>query len=378
MPAPRIQSALVLGAITRDLENGRAPVSSLRGTRIRRSRRAHAWVTRVREADAAELLAPLIAAGVEVRALPSAATTIYANDYSGAEDRHELLSASDPIGPDDLPAAWRSADVIHLGPLHRRDLLPETLASLSGFTGIDLQGLVRSPTRAVARADPAGYLAHVSVAGQRRDCSAARDRSPGHSEASSGWPVLRLAESAGTSRVRWREEIATPQVPRLPVGAGTSSSRLSMPARTSEPAAAARRGERSREHVGSAARPAGASASDSRPIQRSSRRLLASCLAIQVAPQNPPPPVPERFQAEPALGPAEVEGEPRRRRSEPATAPRTALRFAADRWFSPSPGTATGFQERRRAPQAEVRRRRSRRPRRAKSASRSSSASSKS
>src|SRR5262245_44734012 len=83
--APR-QSALVLGAITRDLEAGQPAVA---GGVVPYAGRAFAAlgartrvVTRVRDADAAELLAPLRAAGVDVHALPSAETTTYANDYS--------------------------------------------------------------------------------------------------------------------------------------------------------------------------------------------------------------------------------------------------------------------------------------------------------
>jgi len=125
-------------------------------------------VTRCRAEDEPALLAPLRAAKVETRALPSAETTTYANDYSGSEDLHELLAASDPIGPGDLPPAWCSADAIHLGPLHRRDLLPETLAALRGRLGIDLQGLARqssaSGTTLAPNPDLKEFLSHVSVA----------------------------------------------------------------------------------------------------------------------------------------------------------------------------------------------------------------------
>jgi len=125
-------------------------------------------VTRCRAEDARALLAPLCAAKLETRALASRETTTYANDYSGSEDLHELLAASDPIAPGDLPAAWRRADAIHLGPLHRRDLLPETLAELDGLVGIDLQGLVRlssaSGTTLAPNPELKDFLAHVSVA----------------------------------------------------------------------------------------------------------------------------------------------------------------------------------------------------------------------
>ncbi len=266
MPAARKTSALVLGAVTRDLERGQAAVP---GGVVHYAGRAFAAlgartraVTRVREADADELLAPLVAAGVEVRALPSAATTTYANDYSGAEDRHELLAASDPIRPDDLPPAWRSADAIHLGPLHRRDLLPETLASLSGFVGIDLQGLVRIAdehgTRLAPNPELKDYLAHVSVAKASEEELAVllegRSLEAFRSEYGLAELLVTRGERGALVVTRWRvEEIAVPSVPRrFPVGAGDVFLAAYLYARASErnPASAARFAVRaSAEHV---------------------------------------------------------------------------------------------------------------------------------
>jgi len=178
MSAPRPFVALVLGAITRDLERDpRAPerqretvggVVHYAGLGLAALGATTRVVTRVRTADARELLAPLEAAGVAVRALPSRATTTYANDYGGVEDQHELLATSDPLGPDDVPAAWRRADVIQVGPLHRRDVLPDVLAGLSGLIGIDLQGLVRPAdargTRLAPNPELKDFLPRVTVA----------------------------------------------------------------------------------------------------------------------------------------------------------------------------------------------------------------------
>ncbi len=172
MPESFGLSALVLGAITRDVEPGGASsaggVVHYAGLTFAALGARTRVVTRSHPEDAHELLAALCAARVETRALPSRETTTYANDYTGTEDRHELLATSDPIGPSDLPPAWRTADAIHLGPLHRRDLLPETLSVLRGRVGIDLQGLARerSPagTRLAPNAELKDYLAHVSVA----------------------------------------------------------------------------------------------------------------------------------------------------------------------------------------------------------------------
>ena len=165
-------SALVLGAITRDVEAGGsfAPggVVHYAGLAFAALGARTRVVTRCRPDDAAELLARLRAGGVEARALASAETTTYANDYSGEEDQHELLAASDPIRPADLPESWRRADAVHLGPLNRRDLLPETVAVLRGLVGIDLQGLARlgsrTGTRLVPNHELKDFLVHVAVA----------------------------------------------------------------------------------------------------------------------------------------------------------------------------------------------------------------------
>lgn len=113
------------------------------------------------------MLAPLRAEGVEILALDSHETTSYLNAYGGAQDRHELLATSDPLRANDLPADWRSADLIQLGPLHRRDLLPEVAASFNGLRGLDLQGLIRVQRREGTALEPnpqlGAFLAHTEV-----------------------------------------------------------------------------------------------------------------------------------------------------------------------------------------------------------------------
>lgn len=164
--------ALVLGAISRDVDLGTGSGGVWRpggvvvhaGTALASLGARVRVVTRVALADRAVLLAPLTRAGVEVLALPSRETTTCANDYQGPHDRHELRAVSDPIGPTDVPAAWRDADVVQLGPLHPADLLPETVAIVRGLRGLDLQGLVRAPGG--ARRAPsalARFLAHADV-----------------------------------------------------------------------------------------------------------------------------------------------------------------------------------------------------------------------
>lgn len=165
-------SALLIGAITRDLAADGSGSYACPGGVVHHAGLALARlgfrvrvVTRVRLQDADELLAPLCAAGAEVCILPSRWTTTYLNDYTGPVDRHELREVSDPIAAGDIPAAWRACDLVQLGPLHPRDLLPETAESLSGLVGIDLQGLFRAV---------GGRAAEPSTAELRRFTATAR------------------------------------------------------------------------------------------------------------------------------------------------------------------------------------------------------------
>jgi sugar/nucleoside kinase (ribokinase family) len=163
--------ALLVGALSRDLapgEDGPGRAGGVvvhAGCALARLGATTHVVTRVHPEDVAELTAPLHAAGIVVRALPSRATTTYVNDYTGPVDRHELRATSDPIGPDDVPPTWRAADVVQLGPLHPGDIRPETVAVLRGLRGLDVQGLVRQPGTAVLRACDAlpVFLPHVDV-----------------------------------------------------------------------------------------------------------------------------------------------------------------------------------------------------------------------
>jgi 2-dehydro-3-deoxygluconokinase len=173
MAAEAAICALVVGAITRDLDaSDRARshpggVVFHAGLALVRLGAVTRVVTRVNPADAYALLRPLHVEGIETAALPSAETTTYLNDYSSELETHELRAVSDPIGPSDVPADWRTADLIHLGPLHRRDILPEVPSTLRGFKGLDLQGLVREPgpggTRLAACPDLARYLDGLDV-----------------------------------------------------------------------------------------------------------------------------------------------------------------------------------------------------------------------
>ena len=163
-------NALVLGAISRDrlARPGSASIEQPGGvvhhagiTLARLGARTRV-VTRVKTEDAAELLADLREKGVELQALPSAATTRYLNDYGASPARHILESASDPIAGEDLSEGWRAADLIQLGPLHSRDLLPSVAEITTGFKGIDVQGFFRERGDG-GRRTLERFLPHVQV-----------------------------------------------------------------------------------------------------------------------------------------------------------------------------------------------------------------------
>jgi sugar/nucleoside kinase (ribokinase family) len=149
---PRAPVALLVGSLSRDLWlDGSGPAASSPGGVVHHAGLALARlglevrvVTRLHESDGAELLASLERAGVQIRALPSRETTTYRNDYSGESDSHLLLACSDPIQLDDVPPAWRCADLAQLGPLHPTDLAPDLAAGLSARVGLDAQGWLRA------------------------------------------------------------------------------------------------------------------------------------------------------------------------------------------------------------------------------------------
>jgi sugar/nucleoside kinase (ribokinase family) len=162
--------ALVVGSISRDLraDGASAPggVPHWAGLALRQLGARVRVVTRAAPADAA-LLDPLRAAGAEVLHLPSARTTTCRSAYAATGDRHELWACSDPIAAADVPESWRRADLVQLGPLHRRDLAPGLAQSLRGRIGLDAQGLVRAgqgpDTHLAAAEDLAATLEGVAV-----------------------------------------------------------------------------------------------------------------------------------------------------------------------------------------------------------------------
>lgn len=239
MPEPQPRTALVVGALSRDLDparrgdgEGGRPGGTVHyaGLALARLGLATRVVTSLAPEDAAELLAPLRGEGVEAVVRKSASTTTYRNDYTGEEDVHELLACSDPIGPADVPEAWRHSSVVQLGPLHRNDVLPELAAELSGLKGLDLQGLARLATPIGTRLAPCPelprFLAHVSVVkASEVELAALLAGAPledfARRHPPREWLVTRGARGALVLHARGTVEIpATPVAARRKVGAG--------------------------------------------------------------------------------------------------------------------------------------------------------------
>jgi sugar/nucleoside kinase (ribokinase family) len=118
---------LLLGTLTRDavmtdpaptLRDGARDDFVLGGTAAFSAAMAHALGLRVglvarfgTDVDVSAL------AGVAVQRLESAVTTTFQNRYSAGGREQHLHVRAESIASDDVPAAWRGAPIVHLGPL---------------------------------------------------------------------------------------------------------------------------------------------------------------------------------------------------------------------------------------------------------------------
>jgi sugar/nucleoside kinase (ribokinase family) len=82
--------------------------------------------------------------GVQLCTVPAQASTAFENVYS-SDGRHQWLHArAAPIGPDRIPSAWRSAAIVHLGPIAAE--VEPALADRFGaaLVGVTPQGWMRA------------------------------------------------------------------------------------------------------------------------------------------------------------------------------------------------------------------------------------------
>jgi 1D-myo-inositol 3-kinase len=111
-----IPDYLVIGHITKDLlAEGFAVGGTVMYAAVtaRRLGKRAAIVT----CAAADLVLPPFFDGIQVARAPSPATTTFRNIYVDGARQQYVMAVANPIQPQAIPAEWRQAPLVHLGPL---------------------------------------------------------------------------------------------------------------------------------------------------------------------------------------------------------------------------------------------------------------------
>lgn len=81
--------------------------------------------------------------GIAVHCLPAAATTTFENRYEASGRQQIIRAVANRMGPGDVPAAWREAAIVHLGPV-AQEVDPALVTAFPGaFVGVTPQGWLR-------------------------------------------------------------------------------------------------------------------------------------------------------------------------------------------------------------------------------------------
>jgi 1D-myo-inositol 3-kinase len=136
---------LVIGHVTKDLRpdgtftiGGTATFASLTAQRLG----LRAGVVTSASPDLLACL-PEALPGVAVAATPAAESTTFENIYQNEHRRQYLRGRAAPLGPADVPAAWRQARIVLLGPLDQ-EVPPELATAFEGaLVGATPQGWLR-------------------------------------------------------------------------------------------------------------------------------------------------------------------------------------------------------------------------------------------
>ncbi len=85
----------------------------------------------------------LASQGILVSSAPSPKTTTFENIYEGGRRTQYIRAVAEPIQPADVPEAWRSAPIVHLGPLAQE--MEEEIVRLfpDALIGVTPQGWMR-------------------------------------------------------------------------------------------------------------------------------------------------------------------------------------------------------------------------------------------
>jgi hypothetical protein len=156
----------------------------------------------------------------------SAATTTFENTYAAGQRTQHIRAIGDTIAPGDVPAAWRSAPMVLLGPVFG-ELAPGFASAFDGsLVGVSAQGWLRS-------ADAEQRVQHTRWDGEPFWSGADvlfvsdEDLADGRTELEA-WtasvPIVAMTESWRGCRVftegRWRRMESFPEIEVDPTGAG--------------------------------------------------------------------------------------------------------------------------------------------------------------
>lgn len=108
---------LVIGHVTRDLVAGGG--CRIGGTATFAAMTARALGYSVAVLTSADGALPLEATldGIALHVVPAASSTTFENIYYNGRRRQYLRGVAAPLEPEHVPAAWRGARIVHLGPL---------------------------------------------------------------------------------------------------------------------------------------------------------------------------------------------------------------------------------------------------------------------
>jgi sugar/nucleoside kinase (ribokinase family) len=132
---------LVIGHIAKDQTPQGATIG---GTAAYAGRTAHAhgFRTGLLTSYAADIDLRLLQ-GMQIRNVPSQATTTFENRYAAQGREQILCSVARPINPDDVPQVWQQTPIVHLGPI-ANEVNRELIQHFSdAFIGITPQGWLR-------------------------------------------------------------------------------------------------------------------------------------------------------------------------------------------------------------------------------------------
>ena len=216
---------LIIGHITQDV----TPAGlSLGGTASYAALTARAFGLRVGIVTSCSLdLQPPELNGIAIARKPSPFTSTFRNTYTPTGRIQHILHVADLLSLEDVPPAWRSAPIVHLGPLANE--IPANLvrAFPRSLVGVTPQGWMRAwdgdhivSYRYWVESDQ--VLPHV------QSCVMSVEDVRGDEEAISHFaalaPILVVTEGAAGSRVYWNGDVRFFRPPLTqevdPVGAG--------------------------------------------------------------------------------------------------------------------------------------------------------------